>query len=103
MKILKGTLVAAAVLLFSASTVCADGLPYRSKPVARTVITSYNAENRCAVICKGSKPFLEYVEDGIAYALDIPLAILSPITCPIVSPIADRFDSGADRSYSRRR
>ncbi len=93
MNTLKGALVVAVVLLFSAATVFADGLPYRARPVAKTIISSYNAKNKCRVICKGSKPFLEYVEDGLAYALDIPLAILSPITCPLVSPIMDSLDS----------
>ncbi len=99
MKSLKGALVVLAVLLFFASTVYADGLRYRTRPIGTTLITTYNTKDKCRVVCKGSKPFLEFVEDGLAYALDIPLAILSPITCPIVSPIMERFDSDRGRSY----
>ena len=103
MKSLKVSLVVVAVLLFFVSTVYADGFRRGTRTVRTTLITTYNTTNKCSVICKGSKPFLEYVEDGLAYALDIPLAILSPITCPIVSPIMDRFDSDGGRSYSRYR
>jgi hypothetical protein len=55
----------------------------------------------CRVVRKAPKPFLEAVEDGIAYILDIPLAMLSPLTCPIVAPIMERLDSGPDRQYDR--
>ncbi|MDQ7782465.1 MAG: hypothetical protein RDU20_06290 [Desulfomonilaceae bacterium] len=103
MKCINGALVAAAVLLFFVSSVVADGLPRGAKPIGKAVISVYDAKNKCRVICKGSKPFLEYVEDGLAYALDIPLAILSPFTCPIVSPIMDRIDANGGRSYSRYR
>jgi len=103
MKFLKGSLVVVGALLFFASTVCADGLPRRPKPVRATLTTTYNAKNKCTVVCKGPKPFLEYIEAGLAYALDIPLAILSPITCPIVSPIMNKLDSNGGRSYHRYR
>lgn len=93
MKTLKGILVVTAVLALCASTVFANGVPYRSKSIGKTLVTSYNKENKCRVVCKGSKPIMEYVADGLAYALDIPLAIISPFTCPVVSPIMDRLDA----------
>ena len=93
MRILRGAIVLAAVMLFLSSTVFADGLTYRTKRVGKTRVTYYDTTNKCRVVCKGSKPFLEYVEDGLALALDVPLAILSPLTCPIVAPIMDRLDS----------
>ncbi len=96
--------IAAAVLIlglmcFVASSVLADSAS-GGTPKARK-ITMYNAKERCQVICKAPKPFLERVEDGLAYALDIPLAMLSPITCPIVSPLLDKFDPVENRSYAR--
>ena len=81
MKTRKGILVVAAILVFCASTVLADGVTYRSTRVGKILVTSYNKENKCRMVCKGSKPFMEYVADGLAYTLDIPLAILSPFTC----------------------
>ncbi len=55
----------------------------------------------CRSVRKAPKPFLEAVEDGIAYVLDIPLAMLSPLTCPIVAPILEKLDSGPNRQYDR--
>ena len=62
--------------------------------------TSYPVKAKCRVISRAPKPALEMLEDGLAYLLDIPLAILSPITCPIVAPIMDEIDSSPDRYYS---
>jgi hypothetical protein len=70
-----------------------------AKRIGKVMISSYDKTHKCWVVCKGSKPFLEYVADGLAYALDIPLAILSPVTCPIVAPVLRRIDSDGDRVY----
>jgi hypothetical protein len=99
---MKGTTAAVMVVGFTfllASLASADGAP-TSKTKSRT-ITVYNSKERCQVICKAPKPFLERLEDGLAYALDIPLAMLSPITCPVVSPLLDKFDPVEQRSYAR--
>ncbi|MFH0822566.1 MAG: hypothetical protein V2B18_07420 [Pseudomonadota bacterium] len=56
----------------------------------------------CVPICKGQKPFLEAVEDGLALLLDIPFALLSPICSQIVTPVLDKIDPIEDRSYPRR-
>ena len=96
------TLVAcAAVILWLASPAFANGASERVKPIRAHTVSTYNAANKCQVICKGSKPVLEYVADGFAYALDIPLAILSPITCPVFSPLIHAFDDYPDRIYRR--
>jgi hypothetical protein len=49
------------------------------------------------------KPCLEALEDCLAYALDIPLAMLSPITCPIIGPILDALDPVDDQSAAENR
>jgi len=59
------------------------------------------AKTRCVPSAPSGKPFLAYVEDGLALALDIPLAMLSPICCPILAPIIDRLDPWDARSYRR--
>lgn len=69
--------------------------------ISRTPKTVYNKTHQCVMVCQGERPALETLETGLAYLLDIPLAMLSPITCPIVSPILEKYDSGPDRSYYR--
>jgi len=66
---------------------------------AKKQVVNYNAKYQCVMVCKGEKPALEVLEDGLAYALDIPLALLSPITTPVVYPILYKYDSGPDRTY----
>ena len=68
---------------------------------SRTPKTVYNKTHQCVMVCQGERPALETLETGLAYLLDIPLAMLSPITCPIVTPILEKYDSGPDRSYYR--
>lgn len=67
--------------------------------ISRTPKTVYNKTHQCVMVCQGDRPALETLETGLAYLLDIPLAMLSPITCPIVTPILEKYDSGPDRSY----
>lgn len=69
--------------------------------ISRTPKTVYNKTHQCVMVCQGERPALETLETGLAYLLDIPLAMLSPITCPIVTPILEKYDSGPDRSYYR--
>lgn len=64
--------------------------------------TVYNTTAKCQMVCKAPKPALAILEDGLAYVLDVPLAILSPITCPIVRPILDRVDPVEKRTYRRK-
>lgn len=99
MKGIASAVMIVGLMCFVASPVLADPASSGTTKVRR--VTVYNAKERCQVICKAPKPFLERVEDGLAYALDIPLAMLSPITCPIVSPLLDKFDPVENRSYAR--
>ncbi len=86
-----------AVLMFLSSYALASD----SSNVRR--VTYYNTKYKCQVVCKAPKPTLELIEDGLAYLLDIPLAILSPIACPIVSPVLDKIDPVEARSFPRRK
>jgi hypothetical protein len=96
---IRGIFSTVVLMLFACSYAHAvDG----SRAANRTV-TLYDTKNKCQVVCKAPKPALEILEDGLAYLLDIPLAILSPITCPIVSPILDRLDPVEERSFPRRK
>jgi hypothetical protein len=59
--------------------------------------------SRTRTVCKVRKPCLAALEDCLAYALDIPLAMLSPITCPIISPILDALDPVDEQSPAENR
>lgn len=104
MHLFAGILVPVVAAVLIAAPVYANGSSVSSvpsaKPIGKILISSYDKTHKCRVVCKGSKPLSEYVADGLAYALDIPLAILSPVTCPIVAPILNRMDSDGDRMYS---
>jgi hypothetical protein len=63
--------------------------------------TVYNKTHNCVMVCPGERSALETLETGIAYLLDIPLALVSPITCPIVAPLMEKYDSGPDRTYCK--
>lgn len=101
MKCLNGIVALVLVFFLALSTVSMAGAASRKGKAAKYAYSTYDPVHKCQVICKGPTPFLEAVESGLAYALDIPLAMLSPITCPIVGPILDKIDSGPDRTYSR--
>jgi hypothetical protein len=96
---IRGIFAAVILLMFVCSYASANG---SSEAVNRTV-TLYNTKHKCQVVCKAPKPALAVIEDGLAYLLDIPLAILSPITCPIVSPVLDKIDPVEARSFPRRK
>lgn len=108
MKIHRVGLVAAALAIIFVSPAFSNGLPQRSgtsRPTfvhdrGRATVDYYRAQ--CRVICKGRTPAAAMLEDGLAYLVDIPLALVSPLTCPVVAPLLERFDSGSDRSFSRR-
>lgn len=98
-----GIIATVLVILLLSSGVSIAETSSRKAKVGKYTYSTYDPVHKCQVICKGPTPFLEALESGLAYALDIPLAMLSPITCPIVTPIMDRIDSGPDRTYSRSR
>ena len=99
MKASTATVMVVALIFSITSFALADGVSSLTKK--GRIVTTYNSRARCQVICKGSTPFLERIENALAYTLDIPLAILSPITCPVVSPLLDKIDPVENRSYAR--
>jgi hypothetical protein len=101
MRILKEVLAAAALVVFVASLAPAHRLTNHARRHGRYSV--YNTKYKCQMVCQGNRPFLETLETGVAYALDIPLAILSPITCPIIRPVMDRIAPAPEyRRKSRR-
>ncbi|MGB6064974.1 MAG: hypothetical protein WBG50_09200 [Desulfomonilaceae bacterium] len=99
MKTITATVMVVALIFFITSLALADGVASLTR--RGHVVTTYNSREKCQVICTAPTPFLERVENALAYTLDIPLAILSPITCPVVSPLLDRIDPVENRSYAR--
>ena len=99
MKASTATAMVVALIFFTTSLALADS----AGSITRRghIVTRYNAKEKCQMICKAPTPFLERVENALAYTLDIPLAILSPITCPVVSPLLDKIDPVENRSYAR--
>ena len=92
MKILEAVGVAVVILLFATVSASANGARY--------------TENvKCVPVCEGNKPYVEYLKDGAALILDIPLAMLSPVCTGFVQPIMDRVyqDRGCGYSKHRRR
>jgi len=68
-------------------------------PVEKSGLRS--AKSSCRIVRKGQKPLAWILEDGVAYALDIPLAMLTPFVTAI-TPIMDKLDYGCDNHYPRR-
>ncbi len=77
-----------------ASTAFANGISYRTP---KKSITLRAARKPCV-----SKPISEYIEDGLAMALDIPLALMSPVLCPIAGPVIDAIDPVEKKSFRLR-
>jgi hypothetical protein len=67
-------------------------------PVKKSGLRSANAS--CNIVPTGHKPLAWILEDGAAYALDIPLAMLTPFVTAI-TPIMDILDYDCDNGYSR--
>lgn len=103
MKIIGMAGIVLLLALLVASSVTANGVRYSGPTTYRIAVPPSAAPvgSRCLPLCEGRKPLLEYVEDGVALVLDLPLALLSPITCPILSPVMDRLDGSDYRSYDQ--
>ena len=77
------------------------------RPAARpTVAPVENSRLRlpkssCRIVRDGQKPVSAMLEDLVAYALDIPLAMLTPFVTAI-TPLMDTLDYGCDNRYPRR-
>jgi hypothetical protein len=95
MKILKIILVISLITMITASTTWANGGSYRAKGHSITLRNTYYPHT--------FRPVTEYIEDGVALVLDLPLALMSPILCPVVGPIMDAIDPVENRSYPGRR
>jgi hypothetical protein len=59
-----------------------------------------SADASCKIVRRGQKPLSAILEDCVAYALDIPLAMLTPFVTA-VTPIMDKLDYGCDNGYPR--
>ena len=68
-------------------------------PVKNSGVRS--VKSSCRIITNGQKPVSAMLEDCVAYALDIPLAMLTPFVTAI-TPVMDTLDYGRDKRYPRR-
>ncbi len=60
-----------------------------------------SVDRSCRCVNKGERPLAALLEDGVAYALDIPLAMLTPFVAAL-TPVMDKLDYGCDSGYVRR-
>jgi hypothetical protein len=95
MKILKIILLISLITIIAAPTTWANGGSYRAKSHSITLRNTYYPHT--------FRPVSEYIEDGVALVFDLPLALMSPILCPVVGPIMDAIDPVENRSYHGRR
>ena len=95
MKILKIILVVTMITMFIASSAWANGRSYRTKEHSITLSKTYYPHTY--------RPVGDYIEDGLALVLDIPLALMSPILCPVMAPIMNAIDPVENRSYYGKR
>jgi hypothetical protein len=61
-----------------------------------------SANGSCRIVRGGQKPFSAMLEDCVAYALDIPLAMMTPFVTAI-TPVMDKLDWGCDNYHPRAR
>jgi hypothetical protein len=61
-----------------------------------------SANGSCRIVRGGQKPFSAVLEDCVAYALDIPLAMMTPFVTAI-TPVMDKLDWGCDDYHPRAR
>lgn len=97
MRILRMVAVATLIMVLLASFAFGNG--YAKKNVS----VHTNSKGKPLPMCEVQKPYLEYLEQGVALILDVPFALMSPICAPIVGPIIDKLDPVDDRSFSRSR
>ncbi len=95
MKIIRPALVAAVLVALLIAPAFGNGVAYEG--AARQ---TYTLKATDTPVCKVRKPYLEYVEDGLAAIFDVPFALLSPICCPVVTPVIDWLDREEDRKYT---
>jgi hypothetical protein len=64
--------------------------------------SSRTRESHCTCVQRGAAPLSAVLEDALAYALDIPLAMASPLTSFLVPPDED-CDLRTTRKTERRK
>lgn len=60
-----------------------------------------SVDSSCRTVYQGEKPLAALLEDCVAYALDIPLAMLTPFVAAL-TPVMDKLDYGCDKGSVRR-
>jgi hypothetical protein len=60
-----------------------------------------SVDSQCRTVYRGEKPLAAILEDCVAYALDIPLAMLTPFVT-VLAPVTDKLDYDCDTGYVRR-
>jgi hypothetical protein len=78
MKILCSLFIGSVAALLIVSSAMGSGLSSVSPESKREAV--WDQDNRCWVVCPGQRKITDYIDAGFAYLLDIPLALLSPIT-----------------------
>jgi hypothetical protein len=97
MRILRMVAVASLITALLASFAFGNGGVSKSGAVYKS------SRGKNLPICGVQKPYLEYLEQGVAFILDVPFSLMSPICAPIVGPIMDKLDPVEDRSFRRSR
>lgn len=97
MRILRMVAVASLITVLLASFAFGNGGVYKNGAVYKS------GKGKNLPICKVQKPYLEYLEQGVALILDVPFALMSPICAPIMGPIMNKLDPVEPRSFPRSR
>jgi hypothetical protein len=101
MKILRIAVIVALITALVGVTAWADGVVYRGNGSHITFKKTYYPKK--SYYPHTFRPVSEYIEDGVALVFDLPLALMSPILCPIVGPIMDAVDPVENRSFHHKR
>ncbi|HTY25532.1 MAG TPA: hypothetical protein VMC85_20550 [Desulfomonilaceae bacterium] len=78
-----------------------DAYPAKQAPMKPGEAKPKGMEANCRVVYRAQKPFAATLEDGVAYMLDIPLALLTPFVAA-VSRVTEELGSDCGTTYSRR-
>jgi hypothetical protein len=87
--------MAAEVIVVPAPLAQAGGIAVSSRLRA----TPYDASHGCTSVHRAQRPASDAIEDGLAYVLDIPPAMISPPTCPVGVPLLETLDSDKSRTH----
>ncbi len=98
MKTLRLLILVSVLGIFPAMESLGNGL---SAGTGDRVGTLKNKDYRCTVVQRGPAPISAILEDAVAYALDIPLAMLSPLTS-LIEPCEEETDLRTKKVSARR-